>query len=129
MSVKSGAISWSSKKRPIVTLSSTKGKYRGKLMAISEAVWLKRNLKELFISINDPILIYYDNLINIHLAPNSVFHAQTKHIELHYQFSQECVLLRDVDLQHISTNLQTTDMFTKPLGPTNFGIFLWRLDF
>ena len=39
-----------------------------------------------------------------HLAWNPVFHAQSKNIEVHYHFNQECVLTGDVDLKHISTN-------------------------
>ena len=42
-----------------------------------------------------------------------MFHAHTKHIEVHYHFIQECVQARDVDVQHIITNLQVADIFTK----------------
>ena len=34
----------------------------------------------------DPTTIYYDNLRNIQLAKNPIFHARTKHIEVHYHF-------------------------------------------
>ena len=53
---------------------------------------------------------------SIHLARNPVFHARTKHIEVHYHFSRERVLVGDVNLQHITMNLQTADIFTKSLG-------------
>ena len=53
---------------------------------------------------------------SIHLARNPVFHARTQDIKVHYHFIRERVLAGDVDLQHISTNLQTTDIFTKALG-------------
>ena len=53
---------------------------------------------------------------NIHLARNPVFHSRTKHIEVHYHFIRERVLIGDVDLQHINTNLQTTNIFMKALG-------------
>ena len=57
------------------------------------------------VSINDPMLLYYNNLNSIHLARNLVFHARTKYIEVHYHFIQELVLAGDVDLPHINTNL------------------------
>ena len=79
-------------------------------MAACEAVWLKRILKDLGVPIKDLIPVYRDNM------SNPVFHAWTKHIEVHYHFIRERVLAGDVDLQHISTYLQTADIFTKALG-------------
>ena len=52
-SLGSRAMSWSSKKQPIVTLLSTKAKYRGAAVATCEAVWLKRILKDLGVPIKD----------------------------------------------------------------------------
>ena len=115
-SLGSGAISWGNKKKSAVALSSTEAEYRGISITTCETVWLKRILKDLGVPIKDPILLYCDNMSSIHLARNPVFHARTKHIEVHYHFIRECVLARDVDLQHIGTNLQTIDIFTKALG-------------
>ena len=81
-----------------------------------EVVWLKRMLKDLIVPIKDPNLIYCDNMSSIHLAQNPVFHAHTNHIEEHYHFIRDRIQARDVDLQHISTNLQVADIFTKALG-------------
>ena len=61
---------------------------------------------------------------SIYLAWNWVFHARKKHIEVHYHFIRERVLVGDVDLQHISTNLQTTDIFTKALGADKLWQFM-----
>jgi hypothetical protein len=33
-----------------------------------------------------PIVIYCDNISNILLVNNLVYHAKTKHIEVHYHF-------------------------------------------
>ena len=90
--------------------------YRGATVAACGAVWLKRILKELGVPIKDPILLYCDKMSGIHLARNLVFHAWTKHIEVHYHFIRERFLARDVDMQHISTHLQMVDIFTKALG-------------
>ena len=76
----------------------------------------------------DPTPIYYDNMSNyIYLARNLVFLVRTKHIEVHYHFIREHVLAGDVDLQHISTNLQTTDIFTKALGADKLWQFMTDL--
>ena len=97
-------------------MSSTEAKYRGAVISTYEAIWLKRIMKDLNVSIVDPILLYCDNLSIINFARNPVFHVQTKHIKVHYHFIRGGVLAGDVDLQHIDTNLQTTNIFTKILG-------------
>jgi hypothetical protein len=77
---------------------------------------LKRLLKDLQEEVSDPTTIYCDNLSSIQLAKNPVFHARTKHIEVHYHFVRERVLSGEVVLQYIPTDRQTADIFTKPLG-------------
>jgi len=46
-SLGSGAISWCSKRQPIVALSSTKAEYRSAAMAAQESTWLKQLMKDL----------------------------------------------------------------------------------
>ena len=45
-----------------------------------------------------------------------MFHARTKHIEVHYHFIWECVLAGDIDLVYIGTYEQVADIFTKASG-------------
>ena len=64
---------------------------------------------------------------------NPVFHARTKHIEVHYRFVCECVLSGEVELQYVSTDRQNANIFTKPLGLDKLRQFsgvlgLWHLD-
>ena len=115
-SLGSSAIAWSSKKQPIVALSSTKAEYQGVAVATWKAIWLKRLLKDLQVEVSDPTMIYCDNLTSIQLVKNPIFHARIKHIEVHYHFVCEHVLSGEVKLQYVPTNWQTTDTFTKPLG-------------
>ena len=67
----SAAIAWSSKKQPIVALSSTEAEYRGAAVATCEAIWLKRLLKDLQEEVSDPTTIYCDNLRSIQLGPST----------------------------------------------------------
>ena len=92
LSLRSAAIAWSNKKQPIVALLSTEAEYRGAAVATCKAIWLKRLLKDLQVEVSDPTTIYCDELSNIQLAKNLVFHARTKHIEVHYHFVRERVL-------------------------------------
>jgi histone deacetylase 1/2 len=43
----SGAISWSNKKQPTVTISNTKAKYRNVAIVACEVVWLQKILLDL----------------------------------------------------------------------------------
>ena len=97
-SLGSGAISWSSKKQPTVTLSSTEVEYRGAAVATCEVVWLKRILKDLGVPIKDLIHLYCDNINSIYLVWNPIFQARTKHIKVHYHFIREHVQAGDIDL-------------------------------
>ena len=102
-SLGSAAISWSSKKQPTVALSSTEAEYRGAAMAAYEVAWLQKLLANLGQSVHGAVVIYCDNVSNIMLANNPVYHARTKHIEVHYHFVREKVLAREVNLVYVST--------------------------
>ncbi len=62
------------------------------------------------------VVIYCGNINNILLANNPVYHARTKHIEVHYHFIREKILAKEIDLIHVSTEDQVADIFTKALG-------------
>ncbi len=60
-------------------------------------------------------VIYCDNISSILLTNNLVYHAWTKHIEVHYHFIREKVLTKEIDLIHVNTENQVVDIFTKVL--------------
>ena len=47
---------------------------------------------------SEPTVIYCDNLNNIQLMRNLIFHAPTKYIEVYYYFLHECVLSGEAEL-------------------------------
>jgi len=66
--------------------------------------------------VDAPVVIYCDNISSILLTNNLVYHARTKHIEVHYHFIREKVLAKEIDLIHVSTEDQVAEIFTKALG-------------
>ncbi len=112
----SGAISWNSKKQPIVVLSSMEAEYRSATIVACELVWLQKLLSNLGQLVDAPVVIYCDNISSILLANNLVYHARTKHIEVHYHFIREKVIANEIDLIHVSTEDQVVDIFIKALG-------------
>ena len=94
----SATVTWSSKKQTTVALSSIEAEYRGAAMAACEVALLHKLLEYLCVEVPHKIVIHCDNLSSIHLAWNPVFHARTKHIEVHYH------LIIDIDLTYVRTN-------------------------
>ncbi len=62
------------------------------------------------------VVIYCDNVNSILLVNNPVYHVRTKHIEVHYHFIKERILTKEIDINHVSTEDQVVDIFTKALG-------------
>jgi hypothetical protein len=112
----SGVINWSNKKQPTFALLSTKAEYKGSTIVASEVVWLQKLLSDLGQSVDVLVVIYCDNISNILLANNPVYHARTKHIKVHYYFIKEKVLGKTINLIHVNTENQVADIFTKALG-------------
>ena len=53
---------------------------------------------------------------SMQLANNPMFHARTKHIEVHYHYIREKVLTQEIDLVYVGTHEQVANIFTKSLG-------------
>jgi hypothetical protein len=75
-------ISWKSKKQSIVSQSSTEVEYRAMTSTTKEIIWLRWLLTDIGVSLSHPTPMYCDNQSSIQIAHNSVFHEQTKHIEI-----------------------------------------------
>jgi hypothetical protein len=107
-------VSWSSKKQPTVSRSSTEAEYKALANGAAEAIWVESLLKELGVSQQRTTIIWCDNLGATYLTANPVFHARTKHIEIDFHFVRERVASRDLDVRFISTRDQLADVLTKP---------------
>eukprot|EP01018_Ginkgo_biloba_P009783 Gb_07759 [translate_table: standard] len=92
------AVTWSSEKQPIVALSSTEAEYKAAAVVASEAIWLKQVLDDMGLDQEDATKLYCDNQSTIKLAKNPVFHARTKHIEVHHHFIRELIQNGDIEL-------------------------------
>ncbi|CAM8954016.1 unnamed protein product [Rhodiola kirilowii] len=107
-------ISWSAKKQPTVSRSSTEAEYKALANGTAEAIWIQSILKELGVQQKQPPILWCDNLGATYLTANPVFHARTKHIEINFHFVREKVAQGALDVRFISTNDQLADVFTKP---------------
>jgi hypothetical protein len=113
-------ITWSSQKQKVVSLSSCESEYIAAATGASQGVWLSRLLADLT---DEDVKVF--NLFNDHksaeeLSKNPVFHERYKHIDTRYHYIRECVTVGAVEVKHVSTERQLSDILTKPLGRIRF---------
>ncbi|KAA0066861.1 gag-pol polyprotein [Cucumis melo var. makuwa] len=68
----------------------------------------------------DTMTLYYNNMSAIDISKNPVQHSRTKHIDIRHHFIRELVEDKVIKLDHIRSNLQLADIFTKPLDASSF---------
>lgn len=95
--VRSILVSWSYKKQPNITISSTEVEYKAIVRATYEAIWLRWILVELGLEQSQPTTLYYDNQSVLKIVRNPVFHVQTKFVEVHHHFIKEHVQNGEID--------------------------------
>jgi transposase InsO family protein len=123
----SGVVSWSSKKQPTVSLSSTEAEYKAMASATCEAVWLRRILEDVGEKQTEPTKVYCDNQSAVKLAHNPIYHARTKHIELQHHFVREKIESKEIALMYCNTSDNVADIFTKPVGKIHFEVLRQKL--
>jgi KUP system potassium uptake protein len=111
-----GAISWSSKRQPTITLSTTKAKYMANTQATKEAIWMTKFMKELgYMKEKKAMVIQCDNQDAISLTKNPMQHARTKHIDVQHHFVQERVENDEITFEYCSTEDMVIDVIIKAL--------------
>lgn len=121
-------ISWSARKQPTVSRSSTEAEYKALANATAEMMWIQRLLTELGISHSPVARLWCDNIGAKYLSANPVFHARTKHIEIDFHFVRERVAQKLLDIRFINTGDQLADGFTKPITASKLKEFRFNLN-
>ncbi|PNX86633.1 hypothetical protein L195_g042713, partial [Trifolium pratense] len=85
----------SSKKQPIVTLSTTEAEFIAAAGSACQGVWLSRILTAIDAREKSCITIYCDNSSSIKLSKNPVMHGRSKHIDVRFHFLRD--LTKEVD--------------------------------
>lgn len=82
----SNLVSWSSRKQPTVSRSSTEAEYKAIANGTAELIWIQSLLKELGVYLAKSPTLWCGNLGATYLTANPMFHARTKHIEVDFHF-------------------------------------------
>ena len=120
-------ISWFSRMKSSVALSTTEVKYIATCSACSEVVWIHKMLVGLFDAEVDVTDIHCDNPICIKMTKKIVFHDKFKHIEIRYHYIWDMVQKGVVKLKYVPTEEQVEDILTKNLSHVKFEYFRDKL--
>ncbi len=78
-----GAISWSSKRQPTITLSTMEAEYMVNTQATKKTIWITKLMMDLrYMEEKKAMVIRCDNQGAISLTKNPTHHARTKHIDV-----------------------------------------------
>jgi hypothetical protein len=111
----SGAVSWLSKKQPVVTLSTTEAEFIAAASCACQSVWMRRVLEKLGQIQPGSITVYCDNSSTIKLSKNPVLHGRSKHIDVRFHFLRDLTKDGTLELVHCNSQHQIADIMTKPL--------------
>ncbi|XP_062020736.1 secreted RxLR effector protein 161-like [Rosa rugosa] len=110
------AVSWLSKKQPIVTMSTTEAKFVAAAAYACQAVWMRWVLKRLSHAQEGCTTIMCNNSSAIKLSRNPVMHgSRSKCIDVRFHFLRDLTKEGEVELVHGGTQEQVADLMTKPL--------------
>jgi hypothetical protein len=116
----SGAISWSSKKQPIVTLSTTEAEFVVAASSACQSIWLKNVLQHLRLDQKSSTVIFCDNSSSIKLSKNPIMHGRCKHIDVRFHFLRDLTKEGTIELVFCKSKEQLADIMTKPLKLESF---------
>jgi hypothetical protein len=120
LSLGSGPICWSSKKKATIALSSIKAEYIRVVNITIQTMWLQHFLTELGIQFHRLIVIWCDNQSTLKLCRDLVQRQWMKHIEIHMHYIWDIVHKGIINLQFFPSAKQTTNIFTNTFTKQKF---------
>nr|GEX74841.1 retrovirus-related Pol polyprotein from transposon TNT 1-94 [Tanacetum cinerariifolium] len=119
-------ISWSSKKKKSVVISSTEAEYIALSGCCAQILWMRSQLTDYGLGFNK-IPMYCDNKSAIVLCCNNVQHSRSKDIDIRYHFIKEHVENGVIELYFVNMEYQLADIFTKALGRERIEFLIHKL--
>ena len=101
-------------------MSTTKAEYVVVANKCNQVMWLKQMLKDIGITFEEPIVIYYDNTSRVSMSKNLVLHYKKKHISIKYHVLREKAAEKEIRLDYVSTKDDISYIFMKPLPKDTF---------
>lgn len=108
----SGAVTWSSKKQKVTTLSASEAEYVAAAASACQAMWLRKQLAEFDQEQKEATEIFCSNAL---ITKNPLLHGRTEHIDVEMDFIRDLVGGGFISLKFCNAPAQLADIFTKPL--------------
>jgi len=120
MFLNGGPVVWSSKRQPIVSVSSSEAEFYAASLASLDVLFYRRLLADLGFEQTSPTVMWEDNAACIYMSQKEGILNRAKHIDLRVHRIRELVRDRVVVLTKVATLDQVADAFTKSLNPQLF---------
>ena len=122
-------MTWCSHKQTSVSMSTVVSEYLLISSAVPEVIWLTNLLHELGFSglASKPAIIHVDNSGAICVAKSRSVARRTKCIDVRHHFIRDEYRKGEVSFEHVRSNENVADVFTKSLPPVKTKYFLERI--
>ncbi|MBW0531392.1 hypothetical protein O181_071107 [Austropuccinia psidii MF-1] len=108
-------VSWLSKKQSVVAQSTTEAEFISMNICAKQLRWLTYLLNDFNQEVAKPV-ICNDNSGAVTISSQASLNANTKHIEIRYQYIRDLVVKKLMSIKQVGTNDMLADALTKPLG-------------
>ncbi|GMF35188.1 unnamed protein product [Phytophthora fragariaefolia] len=115
-----GAISWASRRQSIVAQSTAEAEYVAACEACMKGQGLRNVLIEVFSMMKTENRLGIDNQAAFVMATNPTYNRRTRHIELRWHYLRDQVVKKTVELRKVKTDVNPSDLMTKPLASDRF---------
>jgi len=103
----------------VSALSMTEAEYMALTEVAKEVIWFKGLVSDLGLQ-KRSVTVKRDSQSAICLAMNQIFHARTKHIEVHYHWIRDWLNSREVEVKKDQTDENASDFLKKSVTAENF---------
>ena len=125
--INGGAVSWSTKRQEIISLSTTESEYIAATYTAKEALWLHQLILQLFGIHLSTTTLFSDNQSAITLTKEHQYHAHTKHINVRFHFIHWIIEDEKLQLIYCPMEEMVANVFTKVLTSTKVKLFAHEL--
>ena len=113
-------LSWNCQTQHTTALSTMESEYYAVCKAVQEALYLRMLLEESGLRVDSPLVIKEDNKACISFSKDPGEHKRTKHIDYRHFFVRDQVNDGEVLLDHVDSEHQLADVFTKSFDSKRF---------